>query len=205
MTVHNGAASSVVGAPSSGRGTITALLVRHGQGDDQALAEALTAVYGRLQRIASRCLASERPTPTFDEEALVHEAYLRLARHDRTLWANRGHLFAVAARIMRRILVDRARAKKYAKRAALKEDSGFETDSLPSPRRPLDALELDDALTDLARYDERLARLVELRFFGGLTNLEIAEAEGVVPMTVIRRWRLARAWLERYLRNRPSS
>ncbi len=203
MPSHNGI-TNIAAESSAGRGTVTALLVKHGLGDDQALAEALTAVYGRLQYIASRCLANERPTPTFDEEALVHEAYLRLARHDRTRWANRGHLFAVAARIMRRILVDRARAKGYAKRAALKEDSNFEPDSLPGHGRPLEALELDDALTDLARYDENLARLVELRFFGGLTNREIAEAEGVVPMTVIRRWRLARAWLERYLRNRPT-
>jgi RNA polymerase sigma factor (TIGR02999 family) len=173
--------------------------LRHGEGDDRALSDALTAVYGDLQRIARRFMARECPTPTFDEEALVHEAYLRLARQSRTRWRNRKHLFAIAARIMRRILVDRARARQFAKRSALQKVSEPGVEQLTSRERPFDVLALDDALRDLARYDGRLASLIELRYFGGLTNREIAELHGVVPITIARRWRLARAWLHRYL------
>ncbi|MCG8459878.1 MAG: ECF-type sigma factor [Holophagales bacterium] len=189
--------------PAAGRGKITALLMRHGHGDDRALADALAAVYGDLRRIAGRLLANERPTPTFDEESLVQEAYVRLVRHDRTRWSNRRHLFAIATRIMRRILVDRARARHVAKRGGGEaRTTTFDGKELARTERGIEVLALDDALADLASHDESLAQLVELRFFGGLSNGEIAELQGVTSMTVIRRWRLARAWLERYLSRR---
>ncbi|MEM8930330.1 MAG: ECF-type sigma factor, partial [Acidobacteriota bacterium] len=175
---------------------------RHGAGDDGALAEAIASVHEDLRRIASRCLSREPSTPTFDAESLAQETFLRLVAHDRTAWQNRRQLFAVAVRIMRRILVDRARAKRSTKRGAGAHATTFDGNAIAGPGRSLDVRALDDALVDLARHDEMLAELVELRFFGGLSNGEIAELQGVTSMTVIRRWRLARAWLERYLSRR---
>ncbi len=185
-------------------GTITALLLGRAPGEDPELSRALSLVYDDLCRIARRCLWSERPTPTFDADCLVHEAYLRLVAHDRTQWRNRRHLFAVAVRIMRRILVDRARARQTVKRGPADRLTSLEGKEIGAGRGRVEILALEDALTDLQRYDEDLARLVELRFFGGLTNGEVADQFGVTKMTVIRRWRLARAWLERYLENRQS-
>lgn len=182
-------------------GTITRILIRHRQGADSALAEAIAAVYGDLRRIAGRHLAGERRSPTLDTESLIHEAYLRLASQERTEWRNRGHFFAVAARIMRRILVDRARRRHSAKRGGGEvRTTTLDGRALADASRGLDVLTLDDALSDLKRHDARLAQIVELRFFGGLTNPEVAAVQGVTSMTVIRRWRLARAWLQRYLK-----
>jgi RNA polymerase sigma factor (TIGR02999 family) len=182
------------------QGTITRILLRHQGSPDTALAEAITAVYADLQRIAGRQLAHERRSPTFDTESLIHEVYLRLVDQDRTAWRNRGHFFAIAARIMRRILVDRARRRDSAKHGGGAVHSTIlEDHALPSAVQGLDVLALNDALADLKRHDERLAQIVELRFFGGLTNPEIATIQDVTSMTVIRRWRLARAWLQRYL------
>lgn len=189
--------------PEPDQGTITRILVRHRKGSDTALADAVTAVYSDLQRIAGRQLANERRSPTFDTESLIHEVYLRLVGQDRTAWQNRGHFFAIAARIMRRILVDRARRRDCAKRGGRDARTTTLADKqVPSTDRNLDVLTLDDALVDLKRYDERLAQIVELRFFGGLSNPEIASIQEVTSMTVIRRWRLARAWLQRYLTQR---
>lgn len=188
------------------QGTITRILARHCQGDDAALPDAITAVYEDLQRIASRQLAKEGRSPTFDTESLVHEVYLRLVKQDRTQWCNRRHLFAIAVRIMRRLLVDRARRRGYAKRGGGEARSTtLDGKELAGAQRGLDVQALDDALADLSAHDPSLAQIVELRFFGGLTNPEIAEIQGVTPMTVIRRWRLARAWLQRYLTQRPET
>ena len=186
-------------------GTITQILGRVHRGDDEALAQAVTAVYHDLQIIASRRLAGERRTPTFDTESLIHEVYLRLAGQDRTQWQNRQHFFAIATRIMRRILVDRARRRGFAKHGGQAKITTLEHEDLPGGRRELEVVALDDALTDLARHDPRLAQIVELRFFGGLTNPEIASIQGVTSMTIIRRWRLARAWLHRYLDRGPGA
>lgn len=182
------------------QGTITRILTRHRQGEDTALADAITAVYEDLQRIASRHLANERRSPTFDTESLVHEAYLRLEKQDRTEWRNRRHFFAIAVQIMRRILVDRARRRGYEKRGGGNaRNTTLDGKELAGTERGLDVQALDDALADLNQHDPSLAQIVEFRFFGGLTNPEIAELQGVTSMTVIRRWRLARAWLQRYL------
>lgn len=186
-------------------GTITEILTRRGRDAESALTEAIAHVYADLRRIAGRLMRHERHSPTFDAETLVHEAYLRLARQDRTDWRNRDHLFAVAARIMRRLLVDRARLRATVKRGG---DQRRATTTLEgkagamrggvSPDRRVDVLALDEALERLRAKDPRLAQLVELRFFGGMSNPEIAAIQQVTTMTVIRRWRLARAWLHRH-------
>lgn len=200
---ERGLETAPCGLPDRDRGTITRILVRHRKGSDTALADAVTAVYSDLQRIAGRQLANERRSPTFDTESLVHEVYLKLVGQDRTAWQNRGHFFAIAARIMRRILVDRARRRDSAKRGGREARTTTLTGkNLPDTAPGLDVLTLDDALLDLKNHDECLAQLVELRFFGGLSNPEIADIQGVTSMTVIRRWRLARAWLQRYLTRR---
>lgn len=184
---------------ATSQGTVTRLLIHWQQGSDEALAAAITAVYDELRRIASRRLLAEHKTPTLDTETLVHEAYLRLSRQDRTIWKNRGHFLAVAARIMRRILVDRARSRRYVKRGGGAVPTTLDGKHAIVEGQPLDVLALHDALADLVKEDEGLAKLVEMRFFAGLTNVEIGEVLGVTPLTVTRRWRLARAWLHRYL------
>lgn len=190
-------------SPSSSQicyGTVTRLLYRHRQGDSQALAEAISVIYSNLQQIARRLMAGEKYTPTFDADSLAQEAYLLLMRQERAEWHNRGQLFAIAARIMRRILVDRARGRRYAKRGGgYARTTTLDGKELSIRERGLDVEMLDDALTDLWRQEAELAQVVELRFFGGLKNKEIAEIQGVTTMTIIRRWRLARSWLKNYL------
>ena len=206
VDTRRGSAESTEAVATISHGTITQILGRIHRGDDEALAQAVTAVYQDLQVIASRRLAGERRTPTFDTESLIHEVYLRLAGQDRTQWQNRQHFFAIATRIMRRILVDRARRRGFAKRGGGQAKiTTLEDKDLPDGRRELEVVTLDDALTDLARHDDRLAQIIELRFFGGLTNPEIAAIQGVTSMTIIRRWRLARAWLHRYLAQAPAA
>jgi len=152
-------------------------------------------VHGELQRIARKCMAGERTGHSLQATALVNEAYLRLADVQHVNWQNRGHFLAMAARLMRRILVDHARAKHYQKRGggALR----VELDDLDlialGPGRELVAL--DDALTELAKHDERQSQIVELRFFGGLTVEETAAALEISPETVMRDWKAAKAWL----------
>lgn len=185
-------------------GTVTGILRRRDPATDTDLADAVEVIYHDLRRIACRLMASEPQRPTFDPESLTHEVYLRLVGQDRTRWRNRGHLFAVAARIMRRVLVDRARHRDYAKHGGHLRITTLDDNELVSAPRRLDVRALDDALAGLEVHDRRLAQLVELRFFGGLTNPEIAEVQGVTTMTIIRRWRLARAWLHRQLRPRSA-
>lgn len=191
-------------ANAEDHGTITKILADQGLSQDQVLAEIAALVYGDLRRIAGRCLAAERRTPTFDSDALVHETFLRLLQQERTRWQNRRHLFAVATRLMRRILVDRARARAAFKRGEDRRPVTLDELESSPPAESFSLLVLDDALQDLARYDASLAQLVELRFFAGLGNGEIAEIQGVTSMTVIRRWRLAKAWLHRYLQAGPA-
>ena len=191
---------------SSDRGTITRILTRQGRERDTALAEAVAVVYDDLRAIAGRHMAAERRRPTFDTESLIHEVYVRLVRQDRTVWRSRSHLFSIASRMMRRILVDRARRRGYAKRGGGQaHTTTLDGKELPAEERRIEVLALEDALADLERHDARLARIVEQRFYGGLTNREIATLEGVTPMTVIRDWRLARAFLQRHLTRRSTS
>ncbi len=176
-------------------GDITALLKDWSGGDREALERLIPAVYGELKRLAASYLRSERPDHTLQPTALVHEAFLKLQGQRSVIWSNRGHFFGIAARIMRRILVDHARRRGAAKRdgAVLRltlVDAG-------SDDRAPELISLDSALTRLEQLDPQQARVVELRFFGGLTVEETAEASGISTATVKREWRTARAWLRR--------
>jgi RNA polymerase sigma factor (TIGR02999 family) len=174
---------------------ITALLRDWSGGDHEALERLMPAVYGELKRLAASYLRSERPGHTLQPTALVHEAYLRLQGQRSVAWSNRAHFFGIAARIMRRILVDHARRRGAAKRdaAALRLTL---VDDAAGDRAP-ELIALDTALTSLERLDPQQARVVELRYFGGLTVEETAEAAGISTATVKREWRTARAWLRR--------
>lgn len=176
-------------------GEVTRLLIDWAQGDEEALRELTPLVYDELCRIGRNHLKHERPDHTLQTSALVHEAYLRLVDQRHASWRNRAHFFAVAARMMRRILVDHARNRGYAKRGGMAEKVPFaEALVLPMERAP-DLLALDDALSRLQSVDEQQARIVELRFFVGLDGKEIAEVLGMSTATVARRWRMVKAWL----------
>jgi RNA polymerase sigma factor (TIGR02999 family) len=175
---------------------VTALLRDWSRGDRQALERLMPLVHGELRRLAASYLRAERPDHTLQPTALVHEAYLRLVDQRSVSWANRAHFFGIAAQLMRRILVDHARKRQAAKRAAVYRVTGTSAGS-PSADRAPEILALDGALSDLEKLDARQARIVELRFFAGLTVEETAEVTGVSPATVKREWRTARAWLRR--------
>jgi RNA polymerase sigma factor (TIGR02999 family) len=183
---------------SSGR-QVTQLLESWQQGDSAAAEDLIPLVYAQLRSIAALRLRAERPGHTLQATALVHEAWLRLMQQHGAHWRNRGQFFAIAAQAMRRILVDYARARKAAKRGD--GDEVLNVDDLasvlmhPSPDEEL--LALDTALEQLAALDARQSRVVELRFFGGLSVEETAEALDVSPTTVKREWATARAWLFR--------
>lgn len=178
--------------PSKG---VTELLHRWNQGDREAMDRLMPIVYDELRRLAAGYLKAERPGHTLQPTALVHEAYLRLVRQDRVEWQNRAHFFGIAARMMRRVLVDHARRRQAEKR----DSGGFRLtiqigEVLEVPRDP-ELLELDHALGRLERLDADQARVVELRFFGGLTVEETATVLGISTATVKREWRTAKAFL----------
>lgn len=176
------------------------VLLRAWRGGDQGAFERLTPlVYDELRRRARHYLHGERANHTLRPTALVHEVYLRIVDIDRVDWRDRAHFFALAARHMRRILVDSARARRYQKRGGGAVNVTFEERLAVSQRGP-DLVALDDALDLLAREDERKARVVELRYFGGLTNEEIATALDVSTDTVTRDWQMAKLWLRRELK-----
>ncbi len=173
---------------------ITRLLLDWSAGDSGALDELTPLVYEELRSMALSSLRSERHDHTLQCTALVHETYLRLIDQKQVQWRNRAHFFAIAARLMRRILVDYARSHRAVKRGgghrlALAEDHAF------SEARDVDLIALDQALQRLTEFDPRQSQLVELRFFGGLTIADTAEALGISPATVKREWDLAKAWL----------
>lgn len=173
---------------------VTHILSAIEQGDPSAADKLLPLVYDELRRLASLKLASEKPGQTFQPTALVHEAYLRLVDRDELSWQNRAHFCAIAAGSMRQILVERARARAAAKRGGDWRRVTL-TDAVREERSGVDVEALDQALTRLAGNSPELARLVELRFFGGLTIEETAVALGVSPATVKRQWASARVWL----------
>jgi RNA polymerase sigma factor (TIGR02999 family) len=182
---------------------VTALLRAWRQGDQDALDRLMPLVYGELRRRAKRYLLAERVNHTLQPTALVHEAFMRLIKVDDVDWHDRAHFFAIAARNMRRILVDSARARRYEKRGGGAINVTFDEGLAVDGRSP-NLLALDDALDLLTQKDERKARVVELRFFGGLTNDEIASALGVSTDTITRDWQMAKLWLWRELqRERP--
>jgi len=154
-------------------------------------------VYDELRRIAARYVNRERPGQTLQATALVNEAFLRLAAEQAQSFANRTHFLAIAALSMRQILVQRARARRAVKRGGAPERVTLDEGHLAGDVRSIDVLALDEALTRLTTFDPEQARIVELRYFGGLTVEETAEAVGVSPATVKRQWSMARAWLKR--------
>lgn len=183
---------------------VTELLARWSGGDREALNQLMPVVYQECRRMAARQLAHERAGHTLDPTALVHELYLRLVDQRRVTLANRAHFFAVAAGVMRRILVDHARARGAHKRggSAVMVTLTSVAEEAADPAAA-DVLAIEEALQRLSALDADQVRIVELRFFAGLTVEETAEALGRSPRTVKREWRLARAWLYRELRGSP--
>ena len=186
---------------SSPPGDVTRLLVAWSKGDRDALEELIPVVYGELRRIAGRYLRHERPDHTLQPTVLVHEAYLKLVDQDRARWQNRAQFFGVAAQLMRRILVDHARMHAAAKRGGGMTPITLVDVAGASPSGGIDVIAVDEALTRLTSLYPEQGRLVELRFFGGLTIEETGEAMGISPATVKRQWTVARAWLLRHLKD----
>jgi len=173
----------------------TRLLRAWAGGNEQALAELVPRVHRELRRLAGRLMQNERSGATMQATELVQEVYLRLVDIKQVDWQHRAHFFAVSAGLMRRILVDRARRRCAAKRGLKPAVVDLEKAVDLSSKRSHELIALDDALSALAEMDPRKARIVELRFFGGLEVKETAEAVGVSPETVMRDWKVARAWL----------
>jgi RNA polymerase sigma factor (TIGR02999 family) len=182
---------------------VSGLLVAWAAGDSAALAKLMPLVYHQLKRLARRKLAGERAAHTLQPSDLVNEAYLRLVQHTEAQWRHRTQFMAVASQIMRRILVDHARRSRYQKRGGGAARVVLDDTMLVSEAPAADLVALDEALRNLARHDERKARVVELRYFGGMTVDEIAEHLDVSPVTVKRDWSLARAWLYRAIADLP--
>lgn len=179
--------------PDKAPAQVTDLLVAWSQGDKQAYDRLVPLVYDELHRLAHRYMSGERPGHTLQTTALVDEAYLRLV-NQKVHWQNRSHFFAIAAEVMRRILVDYARKRRYAKRGNAQKVELDEA-MLMARERSSELIALDEALTRLAEFDERKSRVVELRFFGGLSVEETADVLNISVNTVKRDWSTARAWL----------
>ena len=178
---------------------VTELLARWSLGESAAREKLVPLVYDELRRLARHVLLGERGDHTLQSTALVHEAYLRLVGHDTVHWDDRVHFFAVAAQLMRRILVDHARKRSADKRGGNQVTLTLDEHLASAKQRPLDVVALDDALAELSRMNPRHSRIVEMRFFAGLSIEEAAQALGVSPATVKRDWVVARAWLYREL------
>jgi RNA polymerase sigma-70 factor (ECF subfamily) len=174
---------------------VTVLLNRLGDGDQNAAAQLVPLVYEELRRMASNCLRQERPGHTLQATALVHEAYIKLAGQPDAKWQNRAQFFAVASQLMRRILVDYARAQLRSKRGGKQQKISLDDCLLVSPDRTDELLAINESLARLEAMDPRQARIVELRYFGGLTMDETAEVLRISSKTVLREWNDAKAWL----------
>ena len=181
------------------RPDITGLLVAWKKGDDDALDELIPIVYSELRRLARYQLRGERPGHTLQPTALTHEAFLRLFGTRQVSWQNRAHFFAVAAQLMRRVLVEHARKRSATKRGGSVTRITFDEAKTPAEAADLDVLALHEALTELEKIDPRQCRIVELRYFGGLDTEETAEVLDLSPSTVKRDWRVAKIWLRRAL------
>jgi RNA polymerase sigma-70 factor, ECF subfamily len=183
-------------------GQVTGMLERARLGDRRVADQLMPLIYDELRRLAQHYLRGERPGHTLQATALVHEAYVRLVGSEVGPWQNRAHFFAAAATAIRRILVQHARASASLKRGGDRSRVALDVERLPS-HEPIDAneqiLAVDEALARLAAIDPQKARLVELRFFSGMTTEEMSESLGVSPRTVAREWDLAKAWLSREL------
>jgi len=178
---------------------ITLMLKAWSGGDQTAREKLLSAVYDELRQIASQCLRRERPHHTLQSTALVHEAYLKLVNLSEVSWQDRAHFFAVAAQVMRHILVDYARHQGAEKRGGGLEKLSLDEAVSFTSERDLDLLALDEALAQLASFDPQQSQVVELRFFGGLSIEETAAVMGLSTATIKREWTLAKAWLHQRL------
>ena len=178
---------------------VTGLLRAWSAGDEEALRKLMPLVYQELHRAARRYMAGERSGHTLQTTALINEVYLRLVDLHRTNWQNRAHFLAICAQLMRRILIDFARSRRYQKRGGAAPHVCFDEELFVSAQPRADLVELDDALKELAVVDERKSRVVELRFFGGLSVKETAEVLKVSSDTVMRDWEMAKVWLLREL------
>jgi RNA polymerase sigma factor (TIGR02999 family) len=185
--------------PEASSSPVTELLVRWRSGDGDSLQALIPLVYDEMRRLARSCLRRERPDHTLQSTALVHEAYLRLSGNAPPVWQNRAHFFGIAAHVMREILVEHARNHNANKRGGGAVKLALEDVNEPMALPDLDILALDDALKELARIDPQQSRVVELRFFAGLSIEETAEVLGISISTVKRDWNTARFWLFREL------
>ena len=174
---------------------ITQLLLSWSEGNEAALDQVIAAVYPELRRLARRYMGRENPEHTLQTSALINEAYLRLVDQQAVEWQDRAHFFAVAAQVMRHILIDHARGRRYEKRGAGAQHLPLDDVAIVGEERAKELVALDDALTGLAAVDQRKSKIVELRFFGGLTIEETAEVMKLSPITIKREWRSAKAWL----------
>jgi RNA polymerase sigma-70 factor (ECF subfamily) len=179
---------------------VTVLLAEATKGDQQAASKLVPFVYDELRRLARHYMRRERTDHTLQATALVHEAYLKLVQHQSVDWQNRAHFFGIAAQVMRHILVDHARGHGREKRGAGQQHVSLEEALVFSPEKSAELIKLDESLERLARLDPRQGRIVELRFFGGLTVEETADVLGISPKTVKREWSVAKAWLHGDLR-----
>ena len=178
---------------------ITQLLAEWREGNQSALDELYPLVYAELHRLARRYMSRERQGHTLQTTALINEAYVRLVDQRNVHWANRSHFFAISAQIMRRILIDHARRHAYAKRGGGAQQVSLEDVAAVTPEHSEELLRLDEALKSLAEMDPRRSQVVELRYFGGLNNQEIAGVLHISENTVTRDWNMARAWLYQQL------
>lgn len=181
--------------------SITQLLLAWNDGEEKALEDLIPLVEQELRRLARKYLRGESSYHTLQTTALVNEAYMRLMKQHSVYWQNRGHFFALSAQIMRRILINHARNKNCEKRGSGAAHISLGTVSIISEEKTIELLALDEALEKLAKFDKMKSRIVELRYFGGLTVDEVAEILEVSPSTIATHWRLAKAWLKNQLRN----
>ena len=195
LFAYSSPVSMVQGSPQQ----ITALLLEWGNGDKAAPERLMPLVYDELRKMARAYMRHQPAGHTFQTTDLIHEAYLKLANRDAPVWQNRAHFFAVAARAMRHILVDYARSKQSQKRGGWQDRVTLSDECAVAGNRAGEMIALDEALSSLAKLDERKSRVVELKYFAGLTNEEIAGVLEVSPETVKRDWRFARTWLLREL------
>ena len=177
---------------------VTQLLMKWSDGDQAALDELIPLVHTELRRLARIHMGKERRGHTLQTSGLINEAYLRLVDRQNVQWQDRAHFFAVSAQVMRHILIDHARSYQSAKRGGGAHKVSLDEAALVPQQRAEELVALDDALTSLAKIDPRKSRLVELRFFGGLSVEETAEVMKISPRTVMREWRVVKAWLHRY-------
>lgn len=180
---------------------VTEWLVAWGNGDQEALNKLIPLVYGELHRLAARYMRKENPNHTLQTSALLNEAYIKLVDQKKVRWQNRAHFFGIAAQVMRRVLLDHAKHRARAKRGGNIIKVSLNEDIFLSPERAAELIALDQALNGLAEIDPTKSRIVEMKFFGGLSNEEIAEVENVSTRTIEREWRKAKAWLHREIQN----